>query len=229
MPNLKIQSIIEHFLYLNKHVFTINDVAKVTKKKKSYLSRLLPTNPKIKRIERGKYYIDGGDIYEMASNIVEPSYVSLMGAFRYYGLTTQMPVRVSVITTVRHRGLEFGGTAIEFVTFKASRVFGYKKIGEVRMATVEKSILDALYLGKPPYADIEEAFEKALSKKAISIEKLKAYAIEMDSAPLISRLGFMLESFGAACNELLKYKAARDVLLFGRGSKKDSRWGVLYD
>ncbi|EQD42806.1 transcriptional regulator, partial [mine drainage metagenome] len=157
-----------------------------TKKKKNYLSRFLTTNARVKKIERGKYYIDGADVYEVASNIVEPSYVSLMAAFRYYDLTTQVPVRISAITTLRHKQIMFNDIAITFTTFKKSRVFGYKKIGNVRIATVEKSLIDSLYAGDPPYSDVEDAFEKALSQKSVDIERLKGYAIEMGSGSVAS-------------------------------------------
>lgn len=229
MPNLKTQSIVDYFNSMNKHVFSINEVAKLTKKKKSYLSRLLPTNPKIKRLERGKYYIDGADTYEIASNILEPSYISLMSAFRYYDLTTQMLTKISVITTLRHKKVIFGGMLINFTTLNAKRVFGYKKIRNIRMATVEKAIIDSMYIGEPPYSYIEEAFEKAKSGRIIDEEKIKEYAIEMASSSLISRLGFMLESFGIGADDLLKYKSKRNIILFGKGIHKDRRWGVLYD
>ena len=89
MLNIKTQYIIDYFPGLNKKVFTINDVARLTGKRKAYLSRLLPTNTRFKKIEKGKYYVDDLDVYDIASNIVVPSYISLISAFIYYGLTTQ--------------------------------------------------------------------------------------------------------------------------------------------
>ncbi len=229
MPNIKTQSIIDYFLGLNKKVFTINDVARLTGKRKAYLSRLLPTNSKFKRIEKGKYYVDDPDVYEIASNIVNPSYISLMSAFTYNGLTTQMPVKISVITTLRHKKMNFNGMAIDFITLDAGRIFGYKKVENIRIATAEKSFVDSLYLSDPPYADIEEAFEKAVSEGILNFDRLKEYAIEMMSGPLINRLGFLLDSFAVDAGSLLQYKAKRPVLLFGKGTKKNKKWGVLYD
>lgn len=226
---MKTQDIIDHFSDLGKHVFTLNDVSIFTSKKRNYLSRLLVTNPKIKKIERNKYYIKGATIYEIATNIVEPSYISLAAAFSHYDLTTQTPVKVSVITPRRHKGLVFNNTQIEFRTIRRDRAFGYKKDGNTMMATPEKAILDSLYFGEPSYADVEDALVKGLREKVLETRKLMQYAKEMKSGILINRLGFLLEDNGVDATPLLKYKSRSNSTLFGRGKKRSNRWSIRYD
>ena len=83
----------------NKRVFSINDAAKAMGKPKRYASKLLSANKEVERIERGKYYIKSGniDIYEIASQIVFPSYVSGFAALRYYSLVEQEVVKYTVV------------------------------------------------------------------------------------------------------------------------------------
>jgi len=223
------QEVIDYFMGMGKHVFTLNDASKFTSKEKNYLSRLLVTNPKIRKIERNKYYINGADAYEVATNIVEPSYVSLMSAFRYYDMTTQIPVKVSVVTTKRHKALVFNNLRIEFRTINSKRAFGYKKIGNTMMALPEKAILDSLYFGDPSYFDVEEALQRGLNARVIRTRKLVEYAIQMKSGVLINRLGFLLESLGVSASNLIEYKSRVKVVAFGKGTKESKRWNVKYD
>ena len=50
-------------------------------KTSKYASKLLSSNKYVKRVERGKYYITNSnqiDFYEISSNIVYTSYISLI-------------------------------------------------------------------------------------------------------------------------------------------------------
>lgn len=225
----KTQEIIDYFSESGKHVFTLNDVSKLTLKERKYLSRFLSTNSKIKKIERNKYYVKGADANEVASSIVEPSYVSLMAAFRLYDLTTQIPTKVSVVTTKRHKTLIFENMRIEYRTVNRKRVFGYRKIGNAMIAYPEKAILDSLYLREPSYSDVEEALSKGLDTKTIDIGKIMNYAKEMESGVVINKLGFILEELGADASYLFRHRSRVKVLLFGRGTKENRRWNVRYD
>ena len=65
----------------HKKIFTIKDAAKIMNKPSKYASKLLSSNKYVKRVQRGKYYINNSnqiDFYEIASNIVYPSYISLI-------------------------------------------------------------------------------------------------------------------------------------------------------
>ncbi len=225
----KTQEIIDYFNEIGKHVFTLSDVSKLTLKRRNYLSRLLSTNSKIKKIERNKYYLNGANINEVASNIVEPSYVSFMAAFRFYDLTTQIPAKVSVVAIKRHEAIFFENMRIEFKTVNRKRFFGYRKVGNAMIALPEKAILDSLYLREPSFTDVEEALSKGLEEKTIDVRKLMNYAKEMKSAVLINRLGFILEDLGVDASRLNKHKSRVKVLLFGRGTKENRRWNVKYD
>lgn len=184
MAYIKMQDILDEFSRHNKKVFSINDVARIIGKPKTYASKLLSHSRKVGRIERGKYYLrdfDGPDMYEIASQIVFPSYVSMFAAFQYYSITEQDIVRYSVVTIKRHRPVKIGDTVIEFVTFGRDRFFGYKKVGNLYIATVEKAIIDSLYMGSPPLSYVEEAFSAASRMGLVSKDVLMNTASRMRS------------------------------------------------
>lgn len=223
MAYLSVPKIVESISASGKGVFTLNDIAKLTGKNKRYLSRLMSTSENVGHLERNKYYVKGSDIYALASNIVYPSYISLLSAFRYHNITTQVPVRFAVITTKRHAEIVLEGVKIDFITFGRERVFGYERINGAFVAAIEKSIVDALYLSDPPYAYVEEAFKKAVEK--IDLQKLKEYGIYMKSKTLISRLGFLLDSSGENADDLLEYRSEKRIFISKNGTL-NRKWGI---
>jgi len=83
---------------LDRHmvVFGINDAIKVLNASRGYAKLFVLRCIKkgiVGRVESGVYYLKGyANEYAIASNIIKPSYVSLVSALAYYGLTTQIPV-----------------------------------------------------------------------------------------------------------------------------------------
>jgi predicted transcriptional regulator of viral defense system len=226
MKYIKIQDLIDELLKSGKAVFTIHEAALLTGKREAYLSRLLPTNKKINRIERGKYYIGTADAYEIAANIIYPSYISLMSAFRYYDITTQEPVVIGVIALKSHKSIKVGEVSISFTKFKKKRFFGYKKYGNIFMATIEKAIVDSLYLNNPEISAVEEAISRAIENKSLDVASLKRFALDMDSRPVINKLGFLLESKDIMCDDLLSRISKRYIVLVKNGNK-NKKWHVI--
>ncbi len=103
---MQFADLVATFTEKGMHVFTFNDAVGVLGKRRSYvkllLSRMVSRNA-IHRVERGIYCTESAGVLETASNIVQPSYVSLMAALSYYGVTTQVPILIDVITSKRHR------------------------------------------------------------------------------------------------------------------------------
>jgi predicted transcriptional regulator of viral defense system len=210
-------------------VFTIEDAAKLLLKPKAYISHYLSRNHHVVRLERGKYALRSvQNINTIASHIVQPSYVSLSSAMRFYNLTTQLPHTVFVVSTRRHRGIKnLLGYDVKFRTVNKRLMFGYRTVHGANMATVEKAMLDSLYFDKNIYA-IKEEFEKAILLKRIDIAVLKRYAIEMSNRNLINVLGFLLERNGMVVDDLIGYRSRNYVKAFPNARKRNSRWRVLY-
>jgi predicted transcriptional regulator of viral defense system len=229
---MKTYSLIEQLARHNMKIFRLEDAAKITRKPTAYTSKLLSNNDHVQRIERGVYCITGRerpDVYEIASSIVYPSYVSMFSAFQYYGLTEQGIVKHSVVTIKRHKKLSFEDYTIKFFAIHTSRFFGYKREGSVFIATPEKAIIDALYFNEPYYSYVQDVIDNAIKRKIIDIRKLKDYAVKMRVKSLFNKLGFLLEKNGISSEDLLKFRNKNIVKLSRNFSKIDKKWMVAYD
>ena len=191
------QEVLDELALHNKTVFSIYDAARIMNKPTNYVSKLLSNNKKVRRIERGKYYLTDGrgiNIYEIASQVVFPSYVSLFAAFQFYSVTEQFVVKYSVVTLKRHRPIIIENNAVEFIKIQKERFFGYKKNGNAYVATIEKAIVDSLYLGSPPFSYIEEAFAESLRRKIINVDLLVDFALRMKTKATPKRVQTLLKS-----------------------------------
>jgi Predicted transcriptional regulator len=100
-------------------VFTLEDAVKILRYNRAYVRLFLHRGMEkgvIGHVERGVYYVkERHNEYEIASHILNPSYISMVSALAYYGLTTQIPRIVYVVSTKRHRVLKnILGFDIEF-------------------------------------------------------------------------------------------------------------------
>ena len=181
----------------HKKIFTVKDAAKIMNKSSKYASKLLSSNKYVTRIERGKYYINNGnqiDFYEIASNIVYPSYISLFSAFEYYSITDQIVKKYSVISIKRHRNIEMEKNLIEFNFIKREKFFGYKRINNIYIATPEKAFIDSIYYKYPEFSYVEESFNRAMRSKLIDVQKLIEYAGRMDSPALKNKVTLLIKN-----------------------------------
>ena len=191
------QEVLDELALHNKTVFSIYDAARIMNKPTNYVSKLLSNNKKVRRIERGKYYLTDGrgiNIYEIASQVVFPSYVSMFAAFQFYSVTEQFVIKYSVVTLKRHRPIAIENNAVEFIKIQKERFFGYKKNGNAYVATIEKAIVDSLYLGSPPFSYIEEAFAESLRRKIINVDLLVDFALRMKTKATPKRVQTLLKS-----------------------------------
>lgn len=196
MTYIKKQDIIDELVKHNKKVFNINDIVKITGKPRNYVSKILAKSKKIQRIERGKYYLTGinqPDIYELASQIVFPCYISMFAAFQFYSLTEQSILKYSVISLKRHRSINIGSMSIEFIKINKNRFFGYKKINNTYIALIEKAIVDSLYLHSPPISYVENIFSEAVNSNRINKDLLINFAIKMKSKTIIKKVYILLK------------------------------------
>ncbi|MBX8640400.1 MAG: hypothetical protein KIS29_08710 [Thermoplasmata archaeon] len=191
----KVRDVLDELAEHNKSVFTLNDAARIMNKPKKYVSKLLAMSRKVTRIERGKYFITTGkniDFYEIASQIVFPSYISLFAAFEYYDVTDQVITTVSVVSLKRHRPVALYGHMIEFRSIQKKRFFGYKKTENTYIATIEKAIIDALYFNAPPMSYVQETFSEAVKRDIIDVDKLLEFSRRMNSSSLVRKVELLL-------------------------------------
>ena len=191
------QDILEGLSGHGKAVFTLNDAAKIMNKPKKYVSKQLSSSRKVVRIENGKYFIKTGkgvDLYEISSQIVFPSYISLFAAFQYYSITDQIVTTFSVISLKRHRPVTLDGNKIEFRSVQKERFFGYTRVQNVYIASIEKAIVDSLYLNLPAFSYVQEAFSTATRREIINVERLVEFASRMNSEIVKKKVNLLTSS-----------------------------------
>ena len=217
-------------LYLQRNnmtVFTTNDLSRILGKPIGYARSVVRGIPGVRKAERGLYYTEQANVYEIASNIVPFSYVSMLSALRYYDITTQIPLTVSVVSPKRHRQMQVDGRKIRFVKFKKSIIFGHVRRGNAFIAEPEKALLDSLYYGD--YAYLDEAFESGIDNGLVSADRLTDYAYRFGKRSLINKLGFFLDHYcGIEKTELLSHRSVKAVRLSTTANVYDKKWRVLY-
>ncbi len=210
-----------------KPVFTLNQLSLITNYKKSYLKVLASRLVKKKiffKIERGKYTVHNDPLL-FSSHIVQPSYLTLWTALRFYDLTTQLPREIFVAYKRRKKTIIFKKTKINFVCLNPWG-FGKKNyLGmDIFVAEKEKLFLDILTAGIVPWSEIDELMEKIDDKKLIE------YSLKTKNKSLIKRAGFILEEYGCQTDKLKGFIDSNYVYLIKKGRKKgrkNRKWRII--
>lgn len=212
-------------------VLTVSAASRIMGKEKKYASLFLHRLKKrgvVKEIEKGKYALPDTDINAVASNLITPSYISLLSAYSIYGLTTQMPAELQMLTTHNKKSVTYGSTAIRFIKIRPYMVYGIRKEGGVSIAEKEKAVADSLKM--PEYSPIRESYN-ALMEGEMDIGKLVEHTKKTKSQVALKRLGYLLETAGVDINSSLagfvnkKYQPLNPLLpLKGR---RDGKWMLV--
>ena len=148
----------------------------------------------LSRVERGKYSLSS-DPFDVASQMVFPSYISFAAGLYLYGYLDQEINVIDVVSSKKHHGVNFGGASIHFLKVDPRLIFGTKKMKHgnfyVFIGEPEKIILDILYL--PRNARLNNI---SRTIKDANIKKLLDFARRIDSEAVYRRLGYALETFG---------------------------------
>lgn len=188
-------SFLDKLRSLDRLVFTINDAEQVLDKPRPYLRLYLHRLEKrglIFRVEKNKYALKGINPLLIITKIAKPSYISFLFALYTHHLTTQIPIKIQIVSPVSKKPLTFENHEFEFIRFPAGRIFGYYKYrlegGYTFLADKEKTIIDCLYLQKSvSISDINTALPSCDKKKLLD------YAKRMKSTVLIQRLGYLMD------------------------------------
>lgn len=148
------------------------------------------------RIKRNQYVITENiteKIFRIATEVIEPSYISFWTALSYYGYTEQQISSIQIVTTKQNKPVTLSSFTIEPTTFHTKRFFGYKRIDDFVLATPEKTFIDSLYQlnkcgGLDEYCKCLQNAWDALNKKTF-VQGLLLF----DNKSMISRIGFIIE------------------------------------
>ena len=201
---MKASQFIEDISRLGFSVFSVAEASRILEKSSKntslYLSRLSDAGS-ILRIEKGKYCIKGTSQYAIASNMLHPSYVSAMAAFKYYSLTTQNIYSIDVVSSARHGAVEVVGFAMRFKKVPRKLMFGFCRSSEdgAFVAYFEKALIDSIMLFGIPTPYIEEAVQNAKDTHILDKRRLFAYLERIGSRDLYRRvdaLGVSVKGLG---------------------------------
>lgn len=223
--------------YLEKiPVITKSDVKKIKDITDDYaytfLNRLFKKN-KIKKIKKGMYtYSD--NVYEIATNIYSPSYISLLSASYFKGYTEQIINTIQIITTKSYKKINFENYKIEFYKSNESLFFGYEKQKFnntfLFIADDEKLLIDAL-LFQEKMGNFDEII-KLIKKVNIDENKLIKYLNKINNTSLNKRIGFLLEYYlkiDISKRVSFKDKNYIQLSLFKKSKSINEKWRIKYD
>jgi len=147
----------ERLLTIDKPFFTQHDVAHAIGTKLGSAEVLCSRYVKkglLMRLKRGFYartetlsYLDQIDLFRIANILQVPSYVSLMTALSYYGITTQVQKDFfESISVKRTRTFQIGDLSFHYIKLKPDLYREYIKRNGIFIALPEKAVLDIFYL-----------------------------------------------------------------------------------
>jgi predicted transcriptional regulator of viral defense system len=135
-------------------VFTVGQLANLASIPRShakvYAARLVGRGMAW-RVRRGVISLTR-DTFIIATQLVEPSYISFHSALYLRGLADQVPSVVECVTT--RRTARFEGLGLVYRRVHPALFFGYERVERggsyVFVATPEKAVLDMVYFGLDP-------------------------------------------------------------------------------
>ncbi len=171
MKELNLYKIKELALKTRRRVFAVKELAVIINKPVSlarvYLNRLI-VNGFGERVAEGIITFTDDD-YVIATQLVEPSYLSFNPALYFHHLIQQIPAELSFVTTKQVK------KKLKYKYFRLDKklFFGYKRYNRdnsyVFIAEPEKAVIDLVY-----YLGFSETFLKDMLSK-LDLIKLKKY------------------------------------------------------
>jgi predicted transcriptional regulator of viral defense system len=173
MEKWSLYKIREKAINTGRSVFSIVELANLISKKKSiatvYASRLVEKGL-AKKLLNGKISFDQDD-FVIASQLIEPSYITAASALNLYGLIQQVPSKIECVTT--KRSIEYKKFGINYHKIQNSLFYGYKRKNKsgsyIMLAEPEKALIDGIYLNILPKTIVKEIIND------LDIKKLNDY------------------------------------------------------
>ncbi|MFA4946232.1 MAG: type IV toxin-antitoxin system AbiEi family antitoxin [Candidatus Micrarchaeia archaeon] len=78
----------------------------------------------------------------LAAEYFPEGYISFLAALKYYGWTTQLPVTIQVVTTKSRTKKKFQEITYVPVRISEKKFCGYQTVGNIKIATKEKLVID---------------------------------------------------------------------------------------
>jgi predicted transcriptional regulator of viral defense system len=150
-------------------VFSIQQLANLIGKSKavaSVYSYRLVKKGLAKRLLSGKISFSD-DEYVIASQLIEPSYISLYSALLFHNVISQVPRDIECVTT--RNSIRYASFGIVYHKIPPSLFYGYIKYGKgnsyIFVAEPEKALIDSVYLNAISQNQARELLNKMNRKR----------------------------------------------------------------
>lgn len=200
--------------------FTISQVYPMFSSREyaSIFIRRLVQSGSIQKLAYG-IYTARSDPFIFCTHIFYPSYISSWNALQYYGLTTQLPGTITVISwkKTKIQGIEF---------IKSRLLFGFTKVRysnfDVFMATKEKAVIDSIIYNLIPISDLIGILPY------LNAGKVQAYSIKCGKK--IARIvGYMMELKGLNTQRIRKFISGDRNYVHVNFPIDQNTWGLRND
>lgn len=166
----------EFALNAGKAVITPAEIANILGKPRNigtvYAARLVKKGL-ARRLLRGKLSLVDDD-FAIASQLVNPAYISLDSALLFHGVIQQVPKEIECVTTVNSIRLEKLG--IVYHKIPPSLFYGYKRIERGQsyafMAEPEKALIDGIYIGSYTKDRLSEYSSKVSKNRLLELASM---------------------------------------------------------
>lgn len=178
MKQLSLYQIRDLALESGRAVFSVQQLSNFLGKPKAvctvYASRLVQKGLAL-RVLKGKISFEK-DEFIIASQLVEPSYISLGSALLFHGMMKQVQKDIECVTT--RNSFRFKQLGVIYHKIPSELFFGFKKHPKgksyIMVALPEKALLDGLYLNIFSEKEIKQFSQKInLQKLRLCLKRFK--------------------------------------------------------
>lgn len=175
MKELSLYSIRDLARESGRAVYSIQQLANLLGKSRAisavYSSRMVRKGLATRLVKGKITFVD--DDYVIATQLIEPSYVSLNSAMLFHGVATQVPKNIECVTTrnsIRHEEL-----GILYHKIPPCLFFGYQRVDKsgsyMLVADPEKALVDGVYLNIYSDRDVEEFIPKVNASRLKTLSR----------------------------------------------------------
>ncbi len=170
--------------------------------------------------DQGPEALGESNLLALASRIVEPYYIGYGTAAGHYGLTTQHRNVIWLATPLHLRDRRIGEAEVRIVNPAANKFFGFGPVDvlgyKAVMSDREKTVIDCVDRPELAGGVGEVAAIVATASRRFDWQKTADYLERIGSAPLILRVGWLVDHAGADIPPDVRDR----LLLLGSRSRK---------
>jgi len=100
------------------------------------------------RIKKGTYIstFNSPEDFELANALYVPSYISFESALSYYGILSQFPYSTTSASPKKTKKITVEGKEYSYTQISRKLYWGFRREGQIIIASQEKALLDMLYI-----------------------------------------------------------------------------------